>query len=224
MAYFGFTAVAPNHRRQFHKTVRPLTMVTVSIGTHATLRQFCFTMGQNLPTAVGQQVAHDFMGALSRLDAGRLLQIVQFAQAYRQPRPLAPPPPQRAKPPAPSVRELAVQFLQAANRDEDAKLVSQVAARFSELSPAGQVVAGAAIRTVVDAYVFLNRLTPQHRTSRGSDGTTPEEDASFAVSAALARLASSLHDAQQGDTDRLRALRRYADQWAARPDDPLNLG
>lgn len=108
-------------------------------------------------------------------------------------------------------------------RSDDASVVRLVAQRVDQLHPDQQVVAESAAQTVVDAYDTLDRLPVRVASTPGPDGTSPSEDAEHAVDLALEVLRSVSDESYRADTDALRSLRRYAQQWAPRGADPLHL-
>lgn len=224
-SYYSFTAAVPKRRAIGLGAGRAPSVLHVSIGAHAVLRQQCYAFQRSLGTETGQRVLRDFVLALAQLDGRRLMQISGYlSRGATQARAAAATGPNRVpRPRVKSDRERAVELLAQAGRPDDGLLVEEVASRFSRLPAREQVIAGQAIRAIIDAFTYLSRLTPQARDLPGADGNTPVQDAGAAVDAALRRLAESLDEAQRGDTESLRALRLYATQWSRGDDDPLRL-
>ncbi|MBD2759478.1 hypothetical protein IEE94_08130 [Yimella sp. cx-573] len=224
--HYGFTAAMPGKRRlaQFFQP-KAASLLMVSVPVHATLRQQSYSLAGRLRTADGEQVVRDLVFALQRLNGSRVMQISGYLAGNSRPssRPPSRPAPVN-RPPARTPREHAVMLLVRNDREDDAALVDQVVARFDSLSVREQEAVRQAIRAIIEAFTLLGRLTSPAQVHPGPDGSTPQEDAHSAVDAALSRLSVALNEAQRGDADGLRALRRYAGQWAERPDDPLSLG
>ncbi|NHN56940.1 hypothetical protein G9U51_14290 [Calidifontibacter sp. DB0510] len=168
-------------------------------------------------TAGAQRLADDFAEALRNRDLRRLRHLSGVADQLLH----APQQPPRARTPHEELQD-AANLLHRSGREEDARVVIDLAGRVNHLPVRDQEAARQAAAAIRDAYRHLDRVPADLADLPGPDGTTPREDAASVVDASVGHLRRARTAATTSDTNALRALRRYSGQWADKPG-PLDL-